>query len=164
MIEIVKFPDKLLKKQSVRIESIDSSVLSVIDKLTFVLDFYNHCVGIAAVQIGHLVRIVAVDVSKTKNKNHGRLIMINPVILEKSSEEIVTKEGCLSVPDYLGYVARPKKITMEYIDLNGKKQILEAKRFEAVVIQHEIDHLDGVLFLDKIVPSTQLIKRLQNDI
>ncbi|HEX13335.1 MAG: peptide deformylase [Desulfurella sp.] len=160
MIEIVKFPDKLLKKQSLCVDTINSEVLSIIDKLTFVLDFYNHCVGIAAVQIGHLVRIVAVDVSKTKNKNHGRLIMINPVVIEKSTDEIVTKEGCLSVPDYLGYVARPKKITVEYVDLNGKRQVLEAKRFEAVVIQHEVDHLDGILFLDKIVSSNQLIKRL----
>ncbi|SDC42039.1 peptide deformylase [Desulfurella multipotens] len=160
MIEIVKFPDKLLKKQSLYVDTINSEVLSIIDKLTFVLDFYNHCVGIAAVQIGHLVRIVAVDVSKTKNKNHGRLIMINPVVIEKSTDEIVTKEGCLSVPDYLGYVARPKKITVEYVDLNGKRQVLEAKRFEAVVIQHEVDHLDGILFLDKIVSSNQLIKRL----
>ncbi|WP_272979141.1 peptide deformylase [Desulfurella multipotens] len=160
MIEIVKFPDKLLKKQSLCVDTINSEVLSIIDKLTFVLDFYNHCVGIAAVQIGHLVRIIAVDVSKTKNKNHGRLIMINPVVIEKSTDEIVTKEGCLSVPDYLGYVARPKKITVEYVDLNGKRQVLEAKRFEAVVIQHEVDHLDGILFLDKIVSSNQLIKRL----
>lgn len=160
MIEIVKFPDKLLKKQSLCVDTINSEVLSIIDKLTFVLDFYNHCVGIAAVQIGHLKRIIAIDVSKTKNKNHGRLIMINPVVIEKSTDEIVTKEGCLSVPDYLGYVARPKKITVEYVDLNGKRQVLEAKRFEAVVIQHEVDHLDGILFLDKIVSSNQLIKRL----
>ncbi|OSS41205.1 Peptide deformylase [Desulfurella amilsii] len=160
MIEIVKFPDKLLKKQSLDVDSINNEILSIADKLTFVLDYYNHCVGIAAVQIGYLTRIVAVDVSKTKNKNHGRIIMINPAILEKSLDGIVTKEGCLSIPDYLAYVSRPKKITVGYIDLNGKKQTLEAKRFEAVVIQHEIDHLDGILFIDKIASTDCLIDRI----
>ncbi len=159
MIEIVKFPNKFLKKLSIEVSCIDQKVLSVVDNLMFALDYYSHCVGIAAVQIGNLLRIVAVDVSKTKNKNHGRLIMINPTILEKSLDDIVTKEGCLSVPDYVGYVSRPKKITVKYLDLDGKTQILETKRFEAVVIQHEIDHLDGILFIDKIAPSGQLVKR-----
>lgn len=161
MIEIVKYPDKLLKKQSLYVESINSEVLSIANKLTYVLNYYNHCVGIAAVQIGYLARIIAVDVSKTKNKNHGMLVMINPIIVENSLDEVITKEGCLSVPDYLAYVSRSKKITVEYIDLNGKKQILETKRFEAVVIQHEIDHLDGVLFIDKIASTDHLIKRFE---
>lgn len=160
MIKIVKFPDKLLKKQSVAVDLINQKILSIVNELTFVLDYYDHCVGIAAVQIGYLVRILAVDVSKTKNKNHGRLIMINPKIIENSTDEITTKEGCLSVPDYLAYVSRPKKIIVEYIDIDGKKQVLESKRFEAVVIQHEIDHLDGILFIDKIASLDHLIKRL----
>jgi len=161
MIEIIKFPDKLLKQQSKIVNHIDQDILAIIDDLTFILDFYAHCVGIAAVQIGALYRIIAVDISKTKNKGHGRIVMINPVIIEKTSEMVITKEGCLSIPDYVGYVERPKKITVNFLDINGKPQTLETKRFEAVVIQHEIDHLDGILFIDKVISSKHLMKREQ---
>lgn len=159
MIKIVTYPDKLLKKKSQEIENVNSDILSIIEKLILTLDSFNHCVGIAAVQIGYLVRAIAVDISKTKNKNHGRLIMLNPTIITSSTDNALTKEGCLSVPEYLAYVLRPKKTAVKYLDINGKECIIEAKRFEAVVIQHEIDHLDGVLFIDKVASSKDILKR-----
>ncbi len=108
-------------------------------------------VGIAAPQVGRLQRIAIVDVSsKPKVKSHGRLVLINPEIVEWEGYA-KGREGCMSVPDYTGNVIRAKRITLEYLDETGTPRTLESEGFEAVAIQHEIDHLDGILFLDRLV-------------
>ncbi len=160
--DIVIYPDRRLKEISEAIRDIDEKVLQVAMDLLDTMDYYHHTVGIAAPQIGYNLRIIAVDASKNKKGqkiNHGKLIMINPEITNWTSI-MITREGCLSVPDYTGNVNRAKKIEVTYIDLEGKEHLLSTEGFEAVVIQHEIDHLDGILFIDRIISKTRdLFKR-----
>ncbi len=117
-------------------------------------------VGIAAPQIGESVRIVAVDASRAKRPvpNHGRLTLVNPVIVEKEGR-ISFREGCLSVPDYVAHIERAARIVLTYFDAYGQPMTLDAVGFEAVVIQHEIDHLDGILFIDRVRRARDLKPR-----
>ena len=109
-------------------------------------------VGIAAPQIGVSLRVCVVDVSRSKNgrdNSHGLLILINPEIFHAEGAATM-REGCMSVPDYTGDVERPSTVHLRYVDERGEQRILETNGFEAVAIQHELDHLDGILFLDRI--------------
>ena len=109
-------------------------------------------VGVAAPQIGVSLRVCVVDVSNSKlgrECNHGLLVLINPLILHAEGTATM-REGCMSVPDYTGDVERPTRIMLRYTDEGGGLQDLEVEGFEAVAIQHEMDHLDGILFLDRI--------------
>ena len=119
-------------------------------------------VGVAAPQIGVSLSACVVDVSGNrhgKDNNHGLLLMLNPEIITASGSSVM-REGCMSVPDYTGDVERATAITVSYMDLSGVSQNFEASGFEAVAIQHEMDHLDGVLFLDRIVSlKTGLFRR-----
>jgi peptide deformylase len=120
-------------------------------------------VGVAAPQIGVGLRVCVVDVSKSKHgkeNNHGLLCMVNPEIISRSGSAIM-REGCMSVPDYTGDVERSTEITVRFLDSRtGEQQEFTASGFEAVAIQHEMDHLDGVLFLDRIMSiSTGLFRR-----
>jgi peptide deformylase len=122
----------------------------------------GHSVGVAAPQIGVLRRVVVVDVSKSKlgrDNNHGLLEMVNPEIIEKSGSTTM-REGCMSVPDYTGNVTRAERIVVEYNDRAGRLRVIETSGFEAVAIQHELDHLDGLLFLDRVSSlKTDLYRR-----
>lgn len=116
-------------------------------------------VGIAAPQVGHLVRIVIVDVScKPKIKHHGRLVLINPEILSTEGSAI-GREGCLSVPEYTGNVARAKFISLRAQDEFGKAHEYQMERYEARAVQHEMDHLDGILLLDRLISRRDLFRR-----
>ncbi len=121
-------------------------------------------VGIAAPQIGELRRVVVVDCTRAMRpcSNHGRLCMVNPEIIEKSGS-VLGREGCLSVPDWVGVVPRAKKIQVRYQDLHGATQLIDSKGFEARVIQHELDHLEGILFVDRVVSTKDLVRRLQSE-
>ena len=108
-------------------------------------------VGIAAPQVGRFERIIVVDVSsKPKIKNHGHLVMINPEIADKEGN-VVGREGCLSVPDYTGNVARWDRIVVNALDAFGNSRNYVMEGYEARAVQHEMDHLDGLLFLDRLV-------------
>jgi len=116
----------------------------------------NKWVGLAAPQVGKNIRLITTtqrDQKNWKDKFLGETIMINPVITEKSSDFIIFEEACISLPDILGKVKRHKSITVEFMDLKRNKQKRKLKDFNAVIIQHEIDHLDGVLFTDKLVKN-----------
>ena len=117
-------------------------------------------VGIAAPQVGRFERIAIVDVSgKLKIEQHGRLVLINPEINRWDGMK-VGREGCLSVPDFTGNVIRAEQIALSYLDELGQPQQLEASGYEARAIQHELDHLDGLLFLDRLVSRrNDLFKR-----
>ncbi|MDR3112090.1 MAG: peptide deformylase [Elusimicrobiota bacterium] len=159
--EIITIPNPLLRKISQPIENVDEEVVTLVNNLKKTLYFHKNCVGIAAVQTGVLKRIVVTDVSQSfkEHKNNGPIVMINPQIVY-SSGKLSSREGCLSVPDFLGQVERKKKIEVEYLDLNEKKQILKTSGFEAIAIQHEIDHLNGKIFLDRVTSlKTDLFRR-----
>ena len=113
----------------------------------------GHSVGIAAPQIGAIFRAAVVDVSKSKlgkkQENHGLLQMVNPEIIEHEGSQIV-REGCMSVPDYTGNVTRSESIVVQFLDQNQQLQVIRSEGFEAIAIQHELDHLDGLLLLDRV--------------
>lgn len=161
VLDIITIPDPLLKEISKPIKDIDDKLRVLAQNMKETIYFHKQCVGISAVQVGILLRIIVVDASMSASvhRNNGLLIMINPVITY-SSGKAKSREGCLSVPDFIGSVVRKKKIEVEYLDLNGKKQILKTDGFEAVVIQHEIDHLDGKVFLDRVTSlNTDVFRR-----
>ncbi len=159
---ILIYPDPILKQISAPIEVVDESVVAVIQDLVDTMMASGHSVGVAAPQIGILRRIVVVDVSKSKlgkDNNHGLLEMVNPEIVEKSGNKMM-REGCMSVPDYTGNVTRAEHIVVEFADRKGQSRVIEASGFEAVAIQHEMDHLDGLLFLDRVSSlKTDLYRR-----
>jgi peptide deformylase len=113
------------------------------------------CVGLAAPQLGDEVRIVAVDVSEhpRATRHHGLLVLVNPVIRLSSGSEIA-REGCLSIPDLTANVKRATEVLVEASDPEGETRAIEAEGFEARALQHEIDHLDGILFLDRVASLT----------
>ena len=151
ILDVLVYPDPRLKQISSPVEKFDDSLRNFIRDLADTMENGPGCVGIAAPQVGKFERIVIIDLSsKPKNPNQGRLILINPVIKEESGKSI-GREGCLSVPDYTGNISRSKKITLSAFDETGKAHSYEMKGFEARVVQHEIDHLDGLLFLDRLV-------------
>ncbi len=161
ILPIRTIPDPLLKEISKPVNGINHEVRKLIEDMRQTVYFHKSCVGIAAVQVGILSRIIVIDASLTvkPHRNNGLLIMINPVITY-SSGKTGSREGCLSVPDFTGYVTRKKKIEVEYLDVHSKKQFLKTDGFEAVVIQHEIDHLDGKVFLDRVTSlKTDVFRR-----
>lgn len=150
--DILLYPDPLLKTVCTPILAVDAETDSLIQDLVDTMIAAGHSVGVAAPQIGMTRRAVVVDVSKTKlgrDNNHGLLTMINPEILESEGHHIV-REGCMSVPDYTGNVSRAEEIVVQFLNRDGSEKIIRASGFEAVAIQHELDHLDGFLFLDRV--------------
>lgn len=150
--EILRYPDPLLKMVCSPIEALDAQTDEQLQDLIDTMVESGHSVGVAAPQIGVTRRAVVVDVSKSKlgrDNNHGLLVMVNPEILEREGEETM-REGCMSVPDYTGNVTRAQSILVQFLDRNGRDQVIRASGFEAVAIQHELDHLDGMLFLDRV--------------
>ena len=163
ILPILKFPDPLLKERSAPVTEVDGAVASVVDDLLETMRASPGGVGIAAPQVGILKRIIVVDVSAHKRggreANHGLLVLVNPEILARGGKQLV-HEGCMSVPDYTANVQRAQWVLVDAFDREGKQLILEAIGFEAVAIQHEMDHLDGILFLDRVVSvKTDLFRR-----
>ena len=119
-------------------------------------------VGIAAPQLGIGQRMIVVDCSLARHpcRHHGLLHMANPHIEERSDEQVLGREGCLSVPDWVGTVSRARSVRVRFCDTTGALHEIESSGFEARVIQHEIDHLDGILFVDRVVSTRELVRRM----
>ncbi|PLX86756.1 MAG: peptide deformylase [Desulfuromonas sp.] len=150
--DILLYPDPVLKTPCEPIAALDAEADALVQDLVDTMVAAGHSVGVAAPQIGASRRAVVVDVSKSKlgrDNNHGLLVMINPEIIEKEGQETM-REGCMSVPDYTGNVTRAERIVVQFTDRDGQERVVQASGFEAVAIQHEIDHLDGFLFLDRV--------------
>ena len=163
VLKIFEYPDPILKKISKEVTSFGSSLESFIKEGIETLQSHKYCVGLAAPQIGNLQRIIFIDISRARklHQNSGLLVLINPVILESSDFKIV-REGCLSIPDFTANVKRAMNIVVAYQDQTGLTKTLSTKDFEAHAIQHEMDHLDGILFLDKISnPASDLFRRMR---
>ena len=143
--------DEILKKKSREVpeEEISSEkIQSLIDDMIETMHKYNG-VGLAAVQVGILKRVIVIDLYDDK----GPIVLINPVILKTKGEQEV-EEGCLSFPNQFAKIIRPAELTAEYIDRKGKKVKVKAKELLAQAISHEVDHLNGEVFIDKIIPGT----------
>lgn len=163
--EVLLYPDPRLKEVCAAIEVFDESAEQLLQDLVDTMVAAGHSVGIAAPQIGAIRRALVVDISNSKlgkkQKNHGLLQMVNPDILEKEGAQLV-REGCMSVPDYTGNVNRAERIVVQFLNREGQLQVIRAEGFEAIAIQHELDHLDGYLFLDRISSlKTDLFRRKQ---
>lgn len=145
--EILLYPDPLLKEVSREVPSIDDEISSFIDGLVMTMRA-TPGVGLAAPQVGKLLRIIAVDVTP-KNPGHGLVVLINPVIIATKGSRTV-REGCLSIPEYTANITRAAEVTIKGLDPAGSDVVLESSGLEAIAFQHETDHLDGILFLDRI--------------
>jgi len=152
VLDILTYPNESLKQASEEVEVFDQSLRDFIDDLEETRLAGPGAVGIAAPQVGKFIRAVIVDVSKMKRpvSNHGHMVLINPEITRWDGYE-TGREGCLSVPDYTGNVIRANNIVLQAMDQHGESHEYEMEGFEARAVQHEIDHLDGLLFLDRVV-------------
>ncbi len=159
---VVLYPDPRLKIQIAPAFKVTDGIRAAAQDL---LDTMDACpprtVGIAAPQIGEMARITIVDTSRNPKYpgGHGLLVLVNPEIVSYDGEQFF-REGCLSLPDYTANIKRRQSITVRALTLDGEEVTVDAEGFEAVVLQHEIDHLDGVLFLDRVANvKTDLFQR-----
>ncbi|BCS55694.1 peptide deformylase [Geobacter sp. SVR] len=159
---ILCYPHPVLKKICHEVGTIDRDIHTLVEDLLDTMHAGPGSVGVAAPQIGVTLRVCVVDVSGSRQgreNNHGLLRMINPVILSRQGAAVM-REGCMSIPDYTGDVERATEITVRFTEPDGTVREVTATGFEAVAIQHEMDHLDGMLFLDRIVSvKTGLFRR-----
>jgi len=145
---ILTAPDPILAKVSKPVDGVDDSVRRLLDDMLETM-YAADGIGLAAPQVGVLKRAIVVDVSR-KGDEMKPLKMINPEIVDASDEDIDYEEGCLSVPEHYAEVTRPARVTVRYVDEQGEIRELKAEGVLSVCIQHEIDHLDGILFIDHI--------------
>ena len=160
MLDILTYPDERLKEISRPVEKFDEQLRAFVAELEATRLAGPAAVGVAAPQVGNFERIVIVDVSGKKNTiNNGRMVLVNPEITQWEGMA-VGREGCLSVPDFTGNVIRAEKIVLQAFDEYGARHEYVCEGFEARAVQHEIDHLDGLLFLDRLVSRrNDLFKR-----
>ena len=139
-------PNKLLRHVSKPVEKVTKNEKKLMDDMLDTMYAANG-IGLAAIQIGIPLRIIVIDISKDPDKKEPRFF-VNPIIKNKNSIKVTYEEGCLSVPNQFAEIDRPKECDVEYLDYNGEKQILNAEGLLATCIQHEMDHLEGILFID----------------
>jgi peptide deformylase len=160
--KVLLVPDPRLKKVCEPVEQFDDALHELVRDLEDTRVSSPGCVGIAAPQIGALRRVAIVDTSGHKKfggQSSGHMVLVNPVITAREGERL-GREGCLSLPDFTANVRRAMQVVVEYFDEHGQFQRLETEDFEAVVVQHEVDHLDGILFLDRVANlSTDVFAR-----
>jgi peptide deformylase len=146
--EILKLPDKRLRLVSEPVKRIDAGVRKLVEDM-FATMYAAPGIGLAAIQVGVAKRVVVMDLSKREDE-HKPLAFINPEITWTSEEMATHEEGCLSIPEYYEEVERPERVKVKYLDLDGKAHEVTAKGLFATCIQHEVDHVNGVLFIDHI--------------
>ncbi len=163
VLSIIRFPEPLLKKPTHRIEKVDAPVLRLIDQMVSTMNHHSRCVGLAAPQVGSPLRLAVMDSSRNPKiqASRGLLVLINP-ILEQAEGGLIQREGCLSVPDLTGNVHRATKVRVSAQDTEGRLFHCQLEGFEAVIAQHEIDHLDGKLFLDRVANFAADVFRRKN--
>ncbi|MDA9710566.1 peptide deformylase [Candidatus Pelagibacter sp.] len=157
---ILTEPNKLLRQVSKPIEKVTKETQKLMDDMLQTMYAANG-IGLAAIQIGVPQRIIVMDLSKDPNKKEPRYF-VNPVIKNKDPEKATYEEGCLSVPNQFAEIDRPSQCDVEYLDYNGRKQFLHAEGLLATCIQHEMDHLEGILFIDYLskLKRSMIIKKL----
>jgi peptide deformylase len=160
VLPVLTYPHPLLKHPATETDPRDPRVRAALQDLTDTLLAHPGCVGLAAPQLGHSLRCLVVDISLSArtHENQGLLKLVNPKILEATQWK-AGREGCLSFPDLLANVKRAQKLTLEAWNEMGEKVEVRSNAFEAVALQHEMDHLDGILFLDRVRSSKDLFER-----
>ena len=145
---IITAPDPRLKKKSLPVASVDADVRQLMDDMLETM-YAAPGIGLAAPQVDVLKRVIVLDIDREDTKT-GPLLMANPEIVEASDEDVTYEEGCLSLPEHYSDVARPARVTVRYLDRDGVQKDLACEGLLATCVQHEIDHLDGILFVDHI--------------
>jgi peptide deformylase len=160
---ILTEPNKLLRQISIPVDKVGKDEQKLMDDMLDTMYAANG-IGLAAIQIGIPKRIIVMDISKDENKKEPRYF-VNPIIVEKDKLKSTYEEGCLSVPDQFAEIERPKNCDVEYLDYYGKKQLLKAEGLLATCIQHEMDHLEGILFIDYLskLKKSMIIKKLSKN-
>ena len=158
--KIITEPNKILRQKSLPVNNVGQEEQRLMDDMLETM-YAAKGIGLAAIQVGVPKRIIVIDISKNDEKNNP-LYFVNPKIKIKNSETSTYEEGCLSVPNFFAEVDRPKKCDVEYLDYQGKKKTLNAEGLLATCIQHEMDHLEGILFIDYLskLKKTMIIKKL----
>lgn len=158
ILNILKYPHPVLKKKADLIPEITGDIQRLIDDMAETM-YAAPGIGLAAPQIGISVRVIVIDINSREEGKGGLISLINPDIIEHSGD-IAWEEGCLSVPDYSADVRRFEKVVVKGLDRDGKEKIVVGEGLLSIVLQHEIDHLNGILFIDRLGPIRRdLIKR-----
>tara|TARA_B100000575_G_C23141374_1_gene664325 strand:- start:3192 stop:3716 length:525 start_codon:yes stop_codon:yes gene_type:complete len=157
---IIFEPNPILRKKSENLNAVDDDLRKLMDDMLETM-YAAPGIGLAAVQIGILKRLIVIDISKDEQKKNP-LFLVNPIINFKSKETSIYEEGCLSLPGYFAEIERPAECHISYIDYAGKKKDLKATGLLSTCIQHEIDHLNGILFIDYLskLKKDIIIKKL----
>lgn len=161
--EVVTYPDVRLKQLCAPVGGsgpLDEAAHAVAQDLLDTMDSFPGCVGIAAPQIGELVQMCAIDVTGHKRAKscHGRVVLVDPIVVERDGA-VQMREGCLSIPDFTGNVTRAERIVVAARGIDGVPMRLECDAYEARVVLHELDHLEGLLFLDRVQHARDVFPR-----
>ena len=158
--KIIIEPDTILRKKSETLEKVDDELRSLLNDMLETM-YSAPGIGLAAVQVGILKRLIVIDISKEKDKKDP-LFLINPEIISKSKNTSIYEEGCLSLPGHYAEIERPAECHIKYIDYNGKKKEIKANGLLSTCIQHEVDHLNGTLFIDYLskLKKDMIVKKL----
>ena len=161
VLKLYEYPHPILKQKTEKVEKVDAEVKKLLDDMLETMYASNGC-GLAAPQIGVSKRIVVIDIAH-EDEEPNPIYMVNPEIIWKSEEKVCGEEGCLSVPGQRAEVERFVSVKIKYLDYNGNEQELLAEDFLAIAAQHELDHLDGVLYIDHLsrLKRQMLLKKLE---
>ena len=174
--KILTEPNKILREKSLRVENMSKDIQKLMDDMLETL-YAAPGIGLAAIQVGVAKRVIVMDISRSRNdigrdkddinknedkKSKNPMYFINPEIVWKSEDKFTYEEGCLSVPNQFAEIDRPKQCHVTYLDYNGQPQKLKADGLLSICIQHEIDHLEGILFIDYLskLKKEMIIKKL----
>jgi len=164
ILRVVRYPHPILRAVCKPVPTVDENIKRLIVDMRETMNSHTGCVGISAPQVGVPLRIFVIDVSRKlgQKRNHGYVALVNPEITYSEGEKIA-REGCLSIPELLGDVKRARRVIVNGVNVEGEEVEIPAKGLEAIAVQHEIDHLDGVLFIDRVVMlGRELIRRKGN--
>jgi peptide deformylase len=161
--DILTAPDPILRQKSRPVEAVDDALRALMDDMLETM-YKAPGIGLAAIQVGVPLRVLVMDLAG-EGEDKKPLFLVNPEVSEQSAESSPYEEGCLSVPDFYEEVERPSRCRVRYLDYDGKEQVLDAEGLLATCIQHEMDHLEGVLFIDHLsrLKRERILKKLKKD-
>ena len=158
--KILTEPDPFLRQKSIKVETVNDEIRSLMDDMLETM-YAAPGIGLAAIQIGVPKRVIVIDLTRNDEKKNP-LYFVNPEIIKNSKTQAEYEEGCLSVPGQFAEISRPDKCNVKFLDYNGEEKTLEAEGLLATCIQHEMDHLEGILFIDYLskLKKSMIIKKL----
>lgn len=163
-LKVYEYPHPILRQKAQKVEKVDDELRKLLDDMLETM-YEEVGVGLAAPQVGVSKRMLVIDYERDEEHPGNPIYMINPEIIWKSEEKVCGEEGCLSVPGQRAEVERFAKIKVRYVDYHGQQQEVLAEDFFAIVIQHEMDHLDGILYIDRIsrLKRNMLLKKMEKE-